>query len=154
MVWLPLLYDVIITAHHNWLKSYGILKLPIVSKISNRMAGNSKLRTLYFLNRLCFFDNFFHTWICLYAFFQNHWLLLPQREKNNFGITLVTSFSYQKPFGTDCLEFKCLSSCKFELPRLRHSKIIPRMPLQASCCPGVHRIDKLSQLYVLLIFKC
>ena len=35
------------------------LKLSIVSKIINRMAGNSKLRSLYLLNRLCFFDNFF-----------------------------------------------------------------------------------------------
>ena len=45
-----------VSKNPNWLKSYGILKLPIVSKISNRMAGNSKLRSLYLLDRLCFFD--------------------------------------------------------------------------------------------------
>ena len=48
-----------VSKNHNWLKSYGILKLPFVSKISNRMAGHSKLRSMYLLNRLCFFDNFF-----------------------------------------------------------------------------------------------
>ena len=106
------------------------------------MAGNSKLRSLYLLNRLCFFDNFFPLEFVLMCSFKITDYFC-HNEKNNFGITLVMSFSRQKPLKlkkknhTIVWNSNVCRLAKFELPRLRDSKVIPRVPLQASCCRGV-----------------
>ena len=80
----------------------------------------------------------------------SHHILLKSRNKSvirwkqNFDVICMTSFSRQKPLKSKnknhtivCNSEVCYVA-KFELHWIKNTKVIPRVPLQASCWPGVY----------------
>ena len=120
----------------NWFTRYSILKCPYVSKNSNKMAGNSKIKA-YNSPTDWVFETFFshlflsrHVLSKLFICFAIPWNF-------NFAVNLVTSFSRQKPLKSKNIKHRIFWNtefhhpAKFELKRIKSAKVVTTLQLFA-----------------------